>query len=43
MDNVICQDVFITQTGNKEEKVEGWITNDLVIEKAELFKKTRGV
>lgn len=43
MDNVICQDVFITQTGNKEEKVEGWITNDMVIEKAELFKKTRGV
>jgi hypothetical protein len=43
MDNVICQDVFITQTGNKDEKVEGWITNDLVIEKAELFKRTRGV
>ena len=38
-DNSICQDVFITQNGNKDEKVEGWITNNLVIEKAELFKK----
>lgn len=38
-DNTICQDVFITQTGNKDEAVAGWITNDTIIEKAELFKK----
>jgi uncharacterized Tic20 family protein len=38
-DNTICQDVFITQTGTKSEKVEGWITNNMIIEKAELFKK----
>jgi hypothetical protein len=38
-DNSICQDVFITQTGSREESVLGWITNNLVIEKAELFKK----
>jgi len=38
-DNTICQDVFITQTGSRDEKVEGWITNTQVIEKAELFKK----
>jgi hypothetical protein len=38
-DNSICQDVFITQNGIRDEKVEGWITNNLVIEKAELFKK----
>ncbi len=39
VDNSVCQDVFITQTGNKDEKVEGWITNNMIIEKAELFKK----
>jgi len=38
-DNSICQDVFITKTGSKDEAVEGWITNDMIIEKAELFKK----
>lgn len=38
-DNSICQDVFITKTGNKDEAVEGWVTNNMVIEKAELFKK----
>jgi hypothetical protein len=38
--NSMCQDVFITKTGSKEEPVEGWVTNDLIIEKAELFKKT---
>lgn len=38
-DNTICQDVFITQTGSKNEAVEGWITNNLLIEKAELFRK----
>jgi hypothetical protein len=39
LDNTICQDVFITQTGSRDEKVEGWITNNMIIEKAELFKK----
>jgi CBS domain-containing protein len=39
LDNTVCQDVFITKTGNKDEKVEGWITNTIIIEKAELFKK----
>lgn len=38
-DNTICQDVFITKTGQKDEAVEGWITNNMVVEKAELFKK----
>lgn len=38
-DNAMCQDVFITKTGNKDGPVEGWVTNDLIIEKAELFKK----
>ncbi len=38
-DNTICQDVFITQNGTNDEPVLGWITNTLVIEKAELFKK----
>lgn len=37
--NAICQDVFITATGKSDEKVEGWITNLMVIEKAALFKK----
>ena len=40
-DNAMCQDVFITKTGSKDEAVEGWVTNDLIIEKAELFKKAR--
>jgi hypothetical protein len=40
-DNDICQDIFITKTGNKEEAVEGWITNNMIIEKAELFKKSQ--
>jgi len=39
LDNSICQDVFITKTGNRDEKVEGWVTNTIIIEKAELFKK----
>jgi hypothetical protein len=39
LDNTICQDVFITKTGNKDEPVEGWITNTIVIEKSELFRK----
>jgi len=39
LDNTICQDVFITQTGDKNEAVLGWITNTMIIEKAELFKK----
>lgn len=38
-DNSICQDVFITQTGRKDEPILGWITNNMIIEKAELFKK----
>jgi len=38
-DNTICQDVFITKTGSKDEAVLGWITNYLIVEKAELFKK----
>ena len=38
-DNTICQDVFLTKTGKMDEPVMGWITNNLVIEKAELFKK----
>jgi hypothetical protein len=37
--NAYCWDVFITLNGNKDEKVEGWITNTLIIEKLELFKK----
>jgi hypothetical protein len=39
-DNAICQDVFITKNGKKEEAIEGWITNNIIIEKAELFKKS---
>jgi hypothetical protein len=39
LDNTICQDVFITKTGNRDEKVEGWITDTIIIEKTELFKK----
>lgn len=38
-DNTLCQDVFITKTGSKDEAVEGWITDYIIIEKAELFKK----
>jgi len=38
-DNSFCQDVFITQTGKRTEKVEGWISNSTVIEKSELFTK----
>lgn len=38
-DNTLCQDVFITQTGKSDEEVLGWITNLMVIEKSELFKK----
>jgi len=26
-DNTLCQDVFITKTGKRDEKVEGWITD----------------
>ncbi|MCX6252126.1 MAG: hypothetical protein NTX61_15430 [Bacteroidetes bacterium] len=40
LDNSICQDVFITRTGNKDEAIEGWITNDLIVEKADLFKRS---
>ncbi len=39
-DNTICQDVFITKTGNKDEAVQGWITNNMIVEKAELFRKS---
>lgn len=39
-DNSICQDVFITKTGSPDEAIIGWITNNIVIEKAELFQKT---
>lgn len=38
--NTYCQDVFVTKSGSKDEKVEGWITNDLIVEKSELFKKS---
>jgi hypothetical protein len=38
-DKTVCQDVFITKTGNKDEGVEGWITDYMIVEKAELFKK----
>lgn len=38
-DNSLCQDVFITKTGKKTERVEGWITNTTVIEKSELFAR----
>lgn len=38
-DNTLCQDVFITQTGKRTEKVLGWITNTKIIEKSELFTK----
>ena len=38
-EKTVCQDVFITKTGNKEEGVEGWITDYMIVEKAELFKK----
>lgn len=38
-DNAMCQDVFITKTGSQDEPVEGWVTNNLIIEKAELFKR----
>jgi len=40
-DNTVCQDVFITKTGNKDEPIKGWITNNLIIEKSELFKKVQ--
>ena len=35
----ICKDVFITKTGTINEPVEGWITDQMVIEKSGLFKK----
>jgi hypothetical protein len=38
-DNGLCQDVFITNTGKKTEPVLGWITNTMIIEKAQLFQK----
>lgn len=41
-DNSKCQDVIITKTGNPEEAVMGWITNTIIIEKAELFNKAGG-
>ncbi|MDX2001238.1 MAG: hypothetical protein SFW35_02330 [Chitinophagales bacterium] len=41
LDNALCQDVFITKSGNKEEQVLGWITNEIIVEKAELFKRAR--
>jgi hypothetical protein len=41
LDNSICQDVFITKTGDKSEGVEGWMTNEIVIEKSDLFKKVQ--
>lgn len=39
LDNSICQDVFITKTGSPDDAIVGWITNNIVIEKAELFQK----
>ncbi|MGE0635796.1 MAG: hypothetical protein AB7G44_07260 [Bacteroidia bacterium] len=41
LDNTFCQDVFITATGNKDEAIEGWVTNEIVIEKSELFKRAQ--
>lgn len=41
LDNTFCQDVFITKTGNKDEAIEGWVTNEMVIEKSELFKRAQ--
>jgi len=38
-EKTVCQDVFITKTGSKDEGVEGWITDYMIVEKAELFKK----
>ena len=38
-DNTLCQDIFVTKTGNRNEKVEGWITDKNIIEKSELFRK----
>lgn len=32
-DEPICQDVFFTKNGTMEEPVEGWITNNLLLEK----------
>ena len=39
MMDAFWQDVFITETGNKDGKVLGWVTNNLIVKKAELFKK----
>jgi heme/copper-type cytochrome/quinol oxidase subunit 2 len=39
-DNSICQDVYVTENGSKDERVLGWITNSLVIEKAGLFTRS---
>ncbi|MGP8217131.1 MAG: hypothetical protein ACLQQ4_16295 [Bacteroidia bacterium] len=36
-DNAICQDVLVTKTGNPEEPVLGWITNEMVVKDIELF------
>jgi hypothetical protein len=37
MDNIPdCDDVFVTETGDKREPVLGWITNDVLIESAEV-------
>lgn len=34
--NALCQDVFVTETGNETEEVIGWITNNKIAELAKL-------
>jgi len=40
-DNPICQDVFITQNGRLDEAVLGWITNNLILEKADIGRTSK--
>ena len=35
------QDIFVTQTGSREEPVLGWITNDIVLKNSEVITARR--
>ena len=37
--NMLVQDVLVTETGSKKEKVLGWVTDSLIAERTGAFKK----
>ena len=40
-DNTLTQKLFITQNGRLDEAVLAWITNNLILEKAEMGRTSK--